>query len=444
MNPVSPASADDLVHESRITPVQWLILVLCFVAYVLDGFDVAVISFTAPAMSREWGLGAGQLGLVFSAGVLGMTLGAMFLASLADLYGRRLVVCLMLLLSGASTLAVAYSSTVPQLVVLRFVAGLGLGTLMAALAPLVGEYSPRRHRTLILAAIFSAGPLGPVIGGLVSATVIEQHGWRIIFQYAGLLTLALGALLYLAVPESMAFLLKRRPDTALREINRILRYIGQSPIDRLPSVDAAAGRESASVLSLLVPARRAATLLMWVTFFLAFATVYFFTSWLPQVLANVGFAQQEAIRGAVMVASGSVVGTTLLGALARWRPLNRIIASAFVIGGLVAVAISVMLADPAALPRGLLWTSLFLVGLAIMGGFTNLYTVALTLYPAQVRSTGLGWAAGLGRGGAVLSPALAGWLIAAGVSMPALFFCFALPIFLAAACAWSLRMRELP
>ena len=437
------APADDIVHESRITPMQWLIMAICFVAYVIDGFDVAVISFAAPAISAEWGVPADQLGMVFSSGVLGMTLGAMFLASLADLYGRRLMVCLMLLMAGIATVGVAYTQTVPQLIALRFIAGLGLGALMAALAPLVGEYSPRRHRTLILAAIFSAGPLGPVIGGLIAAPMISKHGWQSIFLYAGILTIVIGVLQYCVVPESMAFIIKRRPHGALDKVNRILRYIGQSGIDRLPVVGGGESREAASVVSLLTASRRSRTLLVWLTFFLAFATVYFFTSWLPQILVNAGWPQDQAIRGAVTMAFGSVVGTTLIGGLAKWKPLNRIISAAFIVGGVTAAGLGAMLLADGTVPPAMVWIALLLIGITVMGGFTNLYTIALTVYPAQIRSTGLGWAAGLGRGGAVISPAVAGLLITAGVSMPALSLYFALPIFVAAACALLVPMREM-
>jgi MFS transporter, AAHS family, 4-hydroxybenzoate transporter len=438
------APTDDIIHESKITPMQWLIMAICFVAYALDGFDVAVISFTAPAISAEWGIPSDQLGLVFSSGVLGMTLGAMFLASLADLYGRRLTVSLMLLLSGIATVGVAYSQSVTQLIVLRFIAGLGLGALMAALAPLAGEYSPRKHRTLILAAIFSAGPLGPVIGGLISAPLITQYGWQSIFLYAGLLTIAVGVLQYLVVPESMSFIIKRKPDGALQRVNRILRYIGQREIERLPPVSGSDSRESASVVSLLTATRRGKTLMIWLTFFLAFATVYFFTSWLPQILVNAGWPQDQAIRGAVTMAFGSVIGTTLIGALAKWRPLNHIIAVAFVIGGIAAAVLGTLLQRPDMVPPLLIWLSLLLIGITVMGGFTNLYTVALLIYPAQIRSTGLGWAAGLGRGGAVISPAIAGLLIAAGMAMPTLSLVFAVPIFVSAACALWVSTREMP
>ena len=434
---------DDLIHPSRITATQWLILALCFVAYVIDGFDIAVISFLAPAISEDWALPAEQLGLVFSAGVLGMTLGAMFLASLADIYGRRLVTTAMLVLAGVATLAAASAQTVNQLVILRLVSGLGLGALVAALAPLVSEYSPRRHRTFILAVVFSAGPLGPVIGGLMVAPVVVEHGWRVIFTYAGIITLIIAALMYLVIPESIAFLIKRRPDEALHKVNRILAYIRQRPISQLPTPQPGAVTESASVVSLLVRHRRTTTLLLWLTFFLAFATVYFLTSWLPQILTGVGFPQDQAILGAVLLAGGSVIGATLVGWIARKRELNRVIATAFITGGLLVVSLAAMLRLDGSALSGLIWITLLLVGITLFGGFTNLYTLAVSIYPAQVRSTGLGWAAGLGRGGAVVSPALAGMMIGWGVPSPALFLIFAVPALLAAGCALLVHMREM-
>lgn len=434
---------DDLLHESRISWVQFGILALCYIAYILDGFDIVIIAFTAPAISEEWGVAADQLGLVFSAGVLGMTLGAMFLSSLADLYGRRVIVTLMLLLSGVTTLAVAYTNTVPQLIVLRLIAGLGLGALVATLAPLCGEYSPKRYRTLILAILFSGGAMGPVLGGLITAPLVAEYGWRPIFLYAGLITMLVGVLVYLIVPESMAYIIRRQPEEALSKVNRILTYIRQRPIEQLPPVDLATARESASVVSLLMPSRRAQTLMIWITFFLAFLTVYFLTSWVPQILVNVGFSQEQAIQGTVLIPLGSILGTLVYGWLARWIPLNRIIAVVFVIGAVCISILSGLLRGYDGGSYGPIWLLLFLVGVTLMGAFTNLYTVALTMYPAQVRSTGLGWAAGLGRGGAVISPALAGFLIVLGVSMPTLFLLFAVPALLAAAGAAFVSAQEM-
>lgn len=437
------AAADDLIHPTRITAPQWAILVLCFVVYVIDGFDIAVISFLAPAISKDWSLPADQLGLVFSAGVLGMTIGAMFLASLADLYGRRPTTAAMLVLAGAATLGAGYATNANELVALRFAGGLGLGALVATLAPLASEYSPRQHRTFIMAVIFTAGPLGPVVGGLIVAPLVGEHGWRIVFLWAGIITFVIAGLTYVIVPESISFIIKRQPTGALERVNRILRYIRQQPVERLPEVSTGAATEPASVRSLLVPSRRPTTLFLWSTFFLSFASVYFLTSWLPKILVDVGFPQDRAILGAVMLPAGSVLGAPLVGFIAKRVALHQVIAASLVIGGVAVLLLAAVVGADAAATSGLVWPLLFVVGLTLFGGFVNLYTLAVSIYPVQVRSTGLGWAAGLGRGGAVLSPALAGMMIAWGVTSPALFLYFGLPAFAAAACALMVVMREM-
>lgn len=440
---ITTISQDDIIHESRITPMQWGILVLAFLCYVIDGFDILIIAYTAPAIIEEWGVSSQQMGLVFSAGMLGMTLGAMFLGSLADLYGRRIVVALALVIAGVSTSAVIYTSTVQQLMLLRLITGLALGTLVAAMPSMVGEFSPRLHRTLILSILFAGASLGSVLGGLIAAAVIIDYGWQNIFLYAGILTTILGILIYIVAPETISFIIKRKPDEALDRVNQILKYIGQNQVTQLPSVSESESRESATVVSLLTPARRATTALIWAGFFLGFTAVYFLTSWVPQIMVNVGIPQDQAIRSAVVIALGGMIGTPMWGWLGRWWQLNSLVATGFLIGGLLIVAFAILLTTAQSPQIYLAWSLLFLIGLTLMGAFANLYTVALTVYPAQVRSTGLGWSSGLGRAGAVVSPALAGIMMDANISPAAMFLYFSIPVMVAAFCVRVVRMTEL-
>ncbi|MCK9563668.1 MAG: MFS transporter [Bacteroidales bacterium] len=437
------AVPDDIIAESFFSPMQLVVLAVCFVANVIEGFDVVVVAHAAPAITADWGVSSTQLGITLSAGVLGMTLGAMFLSSLSDLFGRRVVLSGMMLLAGVATWCVTYTDNVTELMVLRLVAGLGLGGMLATIVPLVGEYSPRRYRTLSLAITFAGASLGPIIGGLISAQLITVYGWKAIFEVAGVLTVVMGVVIYLVVPESIAYIIKRKPEGALERVNRILVYIGQQPVASLPPTALAEAQESASVVSLLKGHRRLKTLAIWGAFFLSFAAVYFLHSWIPQVLSNAGFSQQRAIQGAVVASSGSIVGTLVFGWLGRWWDLNRVIAVAFAVGAVGLVMLSVLFQYVDGSAYLLVWAILFLVGVTVMGGFANLYTIATLIYPAQIRSTGVGWAAGLGRFGAVISPALAGFLIAAGVTMPVLFLSFAVPTLMAVVCVVLVPLREM-
>lgn len=439
----SKSSPTELLHESKITPVQWLILILGMLASMIEGFDIVVISYTAPAITRDWAVPAEEMGLVLSSGVLGMTLGAMFLSWLADRYGRRVMVSSTLLIAGIATSAVWFASSTIELIILRAVAGLALGVLVTSLSPLMGEFSPIRHRILIVSVLVAAASAGAVIGGLVTAAIIESQGWQSVFLYAGLITIVLGIAMQFLVPESIAFTMKRDPEHALQRVNRTLRYIGQPTVAQLPPVSESESREAASVKSLLTPSRRGATWLSWSAFFTGFVVVYFISSWMPQVLNNAGLPQEKAIQGTAAIPFGSIFGTMLMGWLSRWVSLNQLLAGGFVLGTACICILGSFADNIGAIPFELLLFMLFFVGITLMGAFSNLYNVVLIIYPAQIRSTGLGWAAGLGRAGAVISPLLAGVFIGMGVSMPMLFVVFAIPALIAAACVWLIQMREL-
>lgn len=442
--PAATASPNELLHPSKITPVQWLILILGMVASMIEGFDIVVISYTAPAITQDWGVSAEQMGLVLSSGVLGMTVGAMFLSWMADRYGRRVMVSSTLVVAGIATSAVMFTSNPVELVVLRAVAGLALGILVASLTPLMGEFSPLRHRILIVSVLVAGASVGAMVGGLLTAAVIATHGWKVVFLWAGLITVVLGVATQLLVPESIAFTIKRDPQRALEKVNRTLRYIGQAPVQQLPAVNTRDTQEAASVVSLMTPARRWPTCLSWTAFFTGFVVVYFISSWMPQLLSNAGLPQEKAIQSTAAIPFGSIFGTMLMGWLSRWIPLNQLITGGFVLGTLCICIMGIFADSIGAIPFGVLLFALFFVGISLMGAFSNLYNVVMTIYPAQIRSTGLGWAAGLGRAGAVISPLLAGLLIGLGMSMPMLFVVFAVPGLIAALCVWVIRLQELP
>jgi len=418
-----------------------MILALCMLASMIEGFDIVIIAYTAPAISQELQVSPGELGVVFSAGVFGMAFGAMFLGSLSDKFGRRAVVSAALLFAGLGTVAVANSASVTELVMWRVVAGLALGALVATLPALVGEFSPLRYRTLVIAVLLAAANFGGFAGGLIVAEIIAEQGWRTIFLYTGGLTILTAVLVQFLVPESIAFIIRRNSEDVLQRVNRTLAYIGQSTVAGLPPVSEAQQRESATVKSLLAHGRSKTTLLLWSAFFLSFLTVYFISSWMPKVLTGAGLSQEAAIQGTTALPAGAIFGNLLIGWLGTWWPLKRILIGAFIVGGTCMAVLSGIHTSLATMPFPLIWGMLLLTGSAMFGAFGNLYNVAMIVYPVQVRGTGLGWAAGLGRAGAVLSPSLAGVMMAAGFSMPSLFFYFAIPAFAAGLCVAFMRMR---
>ncbi len=432
----------EILHINAITPVQWLILTLCMIASMIEGFDIVVIAYTAPAISQDLNIASSELGMVFSAGVFGMTLGAMFLASLADRYGRRIVVSSMLFIAGLATFAIIYSETAAELIALRAFAGIALGALVATLPALIGEYSPSRYRTLIISIMIASANFGGFAGGLIVAEIIDQ-GWRQIFLYAGAFTMIIALMIQFLIPESPVFTIKRNRPGALEQVNKALSYIRQPVLSALPSLQHTTKQESSTVASLLTPERRSTTLLIWCAFFLAFLVVYFISSWMPQILSTAGLSQQQAIQGSTALPLGAIAGNILIGWLAARWPLGRLITIAFLIGAISMAILGGVQPYIQTIPFLLIWLILFITGVSVLGAFGNLYNVSMAVYPVHIRGTGLGWSAGLGRAGAVSSPILAGFLVAAGLSTPTLFFLFAAPALIAAWNVSNIKIKEL-
>lgn len=431
----------ELLDSRRITPRQFCVIFLCFFGMLLDGLDIVIISFTAPSISQDWGLGSGQLGVVFSSGLVGMTIGAMFMSSIADIHGRRLLVSAALVVAGLSTLAVCYANSVTELMILRFIAGIGLGTLMAVLPALGGEFSPRVHRTFILSIMVSGTSVGSVLGGLIAAPFIPAFGWRALYLYTGIVITLTGFVFYAVVPESLQYLLSREKADPLGKINRVLLYLKQQPATSLPEQETTVV-ESASVKSLLTPSRRNTTFLTWGAFFMGFASMYFMTSWFPKLFVDAGIPQQESIHAVVILTFGSIFGAMATGWMAKRWQLNYLLAIAFAIAAALVVVLSMVLRQPEG-ALTLIWILSFLIGLTLYGGFANLYTIALAIYPPQVRITGVGWCYGLGRAGAIISPTAAGLLLGLGMSSPNVLAIFAITVAIAAILVHRIKLKEL-
>ncbi len=416
-----------------MVPLQYVVIGLCFLLNMLDGMDVLVIAFAAPALAAEWSIAPQALGVVFAAGTFGMVTGAMLLAPVADRIGRRRLILASIALIGVGVTLTAAAATVDTLLLLRFASGVGIGALLASTATIAAEYAPDRKRNFIVGFVLSGYTIGAFLSGLVAARIIPEHGWQAMFVVAGLLTLATLPLAWLLLPESPDFLARVRPQGALERINAILRRMSLPPLAGLPEVDDV--ESAASVAALLHPARRASTLLLWVAFFMAFGTLYFLLSWIPKLAAETGLPLDVAIYAGAVFNLGAFFGICLQGWLSLTLGLTRTIAGFMGLAALL-MAIFGLVTEP-----WLVLTLFGLIGFTVQGGFVGLYAVAARLYPAELRNTGIGWAIGLGRFGAVVGPLAGGLLISLGLGMAENFTVFAVPMVAAAAFTLLIRTR---
>ena len=437
-------SSDKLVHDvidnGKVSGQQMLVIGLCLFFNMLDGFDITAMAIVAGAVSTELQLTPDKLGWVFSFALAGMMAGAMILAPVSDVIGRRKLIILSVVLVGVSILFTANASSLTEFVILRFISGIGAGAMLACQATLAAEYSPDKYRAFSVAAVTSGYPMGAMLTSVVAGYVMPDYGWRGMFWFGGGLTLTMGIVAWLMIPESLKYLFERRPANALERINSILRKLKKPTLDTLPEVSVAQQNARGGivdrVLKLHAPEHRRVTWTLWTAFFLCFATLYFLMSWIPKLMDDSGYAPEVGRHAFFLFNLGGVIGIYLLGILStRWVLTNLVfglsVASAF---GMVVFAYA---------PKDLdvLYVIIFIVGILQQGGFTGLYGAAAKAYPTEIRSTGIGWAIGLGRSGAVVGPAAAGYMIAAGLDMSDNFIIFAIPMAIGGIIAQRLRIR---
>ena len=407
---------------------------------MLDGFDITAMAVVAGAVSRDLVLTPDRLGWIFSFALAGMMLGAMFLAPVSDIIGRRKMIILSVCLVGASILLTANATTLVEFIGLRFVSGLGAGAMLACQATLAAEYSPEKYRAFSVAAVTSGYPLGAMLTSVVAGFVMPEYGWRGMFWFGGGVTLSMGFVAWLLIPESLKYLFERRPANALERVNEILRKLRKDTLHEMPAVPVADSTKRVGVLTnmlkLLAAEHRTVTLTLWTTFFLCFGALYFLMSWIPKLMEDSGYDTSVGRRAFFLFNLGGVIGIYVLGILStRWKLTNIV----FVL--LFSSSIGMVIFAMAPNELNLLLVIIFLIGVLQQGGFTGLYGAAAKAYPTEIRSTGIGWAIGLGRSGAVVGPAAAGYLIAAGLDMSANFYIFAVPLALGGIIAYTLHIK---
>lgn len=422
------------VDSGPMSAFQCLAIGICMVLNMIDGFDVLVMAFTAALVSAEWRLGGAQVGLLLSAGLFGMAAGSLFIAPWADRFGRRPLILFCLALSGLGMLLSALSQTPVQLALLRGLTGLGIGGILASSNVIASEYASQRWRGLAVSLQSTGYALGATLGGLLAVWLLSQWGWRSVFLFGGAVTWLVIPLVWLWLPESLDFLLARRPDNALARINRLARRLGQAELGQLPPAAPRQPGAPGGFGQLLAPAMRRTTLLIWLLFFLVMFGFYFVMSWTPKLLVAAGLSAQQGITGGVLLSVGGIFGAALIGALASRWPLGRVLALFMLVtAGLLVLFVGSATSISAALGLGLL------IGLFANGCVAGLYALSPVVYDASVRATGVGWGIGIGRIGAIVSPTVAGFLLDGGWQPLHLYGVFASVFVIAAACLLWLR-----
>ena len=411
----------DVIDNSRIGGLQINLFLLCAACLILDGFDVQATGYVGAALSQDLGLNGTQFSYVAMAGLVGILLGALFFGGLGDKYGRRPVLIAGTLTFSVLTLATGFAQSLEQLIVIRVLAGVGLGGIMPNVVALVGEYSPKRSRAFLMMFISNGFNVGAVLGGFASRVLIPEYGWRAVFYFGGIVPIFIAALMYWGLPESLQFLaLKGGRDAAIRKwLSKIAPHLSLTPSTRFevpekPSAGVPVGR-------LFEDGRGAGTVLLWVINFMNLVVLYFLAQWLPRVFTAIGFSQADAIWIGTTLQIGGAIGTLILGWMIGRQGYARVLTLSFGLGVFAVAAIGQPMSITA------LFVVVFVAGFCIVGGQAGLNAMAASFYPTDLRSTGVGYALGIGRVGGIVAQPVAGALFDRGWLARQLLLAAALP-----------------
>lgn len=429
-------SIPELLDRTRLSAFQWRVFVLCFLVAILDGFDTQAIAFTGPSITQAFGLGAGALAPILTAGIVGMVIGAMGLGLLGDKFGRRPTIIGSVALFGLASLATAFAQTTEQILVLRFIAGLGMGGATPVVLSLAAEYGSARHRGTIMTTVLLGLPAGAILGGLLAAKMLPVIGWQGIFAVGGIVPLLLLVVLLTSLPESLHVLARRNTDNGRRQIEQIVARITQQPVISGSHFIVPEQALKTRVSSLFSAGLARNTLGIWTVYLFNWVAWFMFLSWLPTVLKASGLPVEQAPMGTVAVNTVFVLCAIPLSIILPKINTRLLLLALFVFG----IVLCLGLAN-----SGQNWTLVFilagLAGLGIGGQQIVLNYMVAQAYPTALRATATGWAIALGRVGAIIGSASGGWFLEQG-GPAGYYLALVAPLAIAAAGLMIIRPRK--
>jgi len=434
MRLVEPGAALDIrrfIDERPVGSYQLLVAALCGLVVFVDGFDAQAMGFVAPALSADLQIPRSVLGSVISSGLVGMMVGALVSGPVADRVGRRPVLVTCALVFGVGSLLTATAQSVDALVGFRVLTGLGMGGAMPNAIALTSEYMPRRRRGTAVTTMICGFSLGAAVGGFVSAAIIPRFGWEAVFVVGGVVPILIAGAAFVWLPDSIRFLVVKGGEDV-----RARRYLSRiAPEVVLPRTlsagldeDGAAGRFL--VRQLFTERRALGTTLIWVVYFMNLLNLYFLNSWLPTIISDAGIPVGTAIRLTALFQLGGIGGALILGAV-----LDRFFSFWVLSACYLWAAASVYLIGAAGASPFMLAVTISCAGLGIIGGQNACHAVTAEFYPTRVRSTGVGWALGIGRIGSIVGPVVGGLLLARGTAIGQVFWAATIPALIATVAA---------
>ena len=400
-------SVSEIIDERPLGRFQRKTITPCALVVVLDGFDTQSIGFLVPYIADDLSIPLSAFGPVLAAGLLGLMIGAMATGPIADRYGRRWTVIVSTLTFATFAIATAFSTSSSELLVFRFLTGLGLGGALPNVIALASEYAPRRLLRTLVSALSGGMAVGALVAGLASSVLIPRWGWQSVLYLGGALPILLALFLFKGLPESVRFLTihGRDPVRVARILGQISPELGSGPVVPPPAL---ATRQAAGtpVAHLFTEGRAHFTVVLWVVFFMNLLTLYFIISWLPALLRQSGLEASAGVTAISLFSVAGFIGAMLEGPLISRGNAHKILLAQFIASAALVASMAFINSYAA------IMAITFLLGACVNGVRAGLNAIGAGFYPTVIRSTGLGWALAVGRIGSIAGPWLAGMLLA--------------------------------
>ncbi|QQX89239.1 MFS transporter (plasmid) [Cupriavidus necator] len=395
----------EIAQSARFSRFHAVILFWCVLILVLDGYDLAVVGAALPSIMKQMGVDAAKAGFMASSALFGMMFGAIYLGTLADKIGRPVSICVCVALFSVFTAAAGLAHDPVTFSITRFLAGLGIGGVLPIVTAQMGEFAPRSIRARLVTIVFAGYSIGGILVALTGKQLIEAYGWQSVFFVAGTPILLIPFILW-TMPDSLAFLVqKKRADKLVKVLKKIAPEVQVSVRDNFV-MPRDAMITSAPVARLFQEGRGASTFMIWIAFFMGLFMVYSLSSWLTKLMAMAGYSLGSALTFVLVFNIGAVVGAIGGGWLGDKFNIKYVLVAFYAVG---AVSLALMGYTKS---TELLFIVVFVVGASTLGTQLLAYAYASEFYPAAIRSTGVGFASGIGRLGAIAAPVLIGTLVA--------------------------------
>jgi benzoate transport len=425
----------ELIHRSEMSRLQHLVVAITVALNALDGFDVMAISFASPGIAAEWQTTTVGLGFILSMELWGMALGSIALGGMADHLGRKptILTCLFAMVIGM--FMVTTTTTLMELGFWRIVTGVGIGGMLAAINAQAAEFSNDARRPMSIALMAAGYPIGGVVGGFIVSRLLEHYDWRIVFYFGTVATALMIPVVWLLMPESVHWLVRKRPAGVLERINAIMSRLGHGLISSLPDLREEAARKT--FVDIFSKAMLATTVLSAAAYFLHIITFYFILKWVPKLVVDMGFSPSSAGDVLTWASVGGAIGCFTFGWLASRVDVRKLTLFFFVASWFATCLFGQVTPNLTVLSAAVAFAGYF-----INSGIVGMYSILAQVFPTHVRASGTGFTVGMGRGGSVLSPIIAGFLLQGGLELPFVAVIMGFGSILAAAALLFMKVEQ--